>query len=348
MNETQPMSEAIQTRRVERWVGVFVVVAVLLLLVGFSYYLYHTAQRKGWLLPQAPYYTLLQSAEGLNLGDPITLMGFNIGEITTITAEPPGSDNKVFIGFAIRQPYYGYIWTDSKVRVGAAGMLGGRRLEVTPGVTGGATVYELHNRISELWINNRRVVIAQAQPGVLLPPDEDATLVARAEKLLGQLEAALPNILAITNRLNVALDNASILLTNSNALVINLNQTASQLAPVIGNAAVITGNLRDPHGSLGEWALPVDLHTNLNASLGTLTAGLNSTLLNLAAITGSLSMQVQSNDQILAGISKLVVDTDNLVQGLKKHWLLRGAFPLAKPATNASPKTVPPVGPAPK
>lgn len=339
MNETRLTSEEVQARRIERWVGVFVVGALVLLLAGLGYHLYHTAQRKGWLLPQAPYFTLLQSADGLNSGDPITLMGFNIGEITTITAEPPGSENKVFIGFIIRQPYYGYIWTDSKVRVTTAGLLGGRRLEVTPGVGGAATVYEQHNQITELWVDNRRVAIAQAQKGVYLPPDEDATLTARAEKLLGQLEAALPNILAITNRLNTVLDTTSVLLTNSNTLVLNLNQTTAQLTPVISNAAFITGNLRDPHGALGEWLIPMDLHTNLNESLVTLTAGLNATLLNLAAITGSLSSQVQSNDQMLAGISKLVVDTDTLVQGLKKHWLLRGAFPASKPGTNAPPKT---------
>ena len=61
---------------------------------------------------------------------------------------------------------------------------------------------------------------------------------------------------------------------------------------------------------------------------------LNDSLLSLAAMTSNLNSQVQSNDQILTGISTLVVDTDNLVQGLKKHWLLRGAFP----ATNAAPR----------
>ena len=339
MNAPQLNSEEVKAQRAERWVGLFVVGAILLLVSGFGYHLYHTAQRKGWLLPQAPYFTLLQSAEGLNIGDPINMMGFNIGEITTITAEPPGSDSRVFIGFAIRQPYYGYIWSDSKVRVATSGLLGGRRLEVTPGVTGSATVYEQHNQIAELWVDNHRVAIAQAQKGVFLPPDEDATLSARAEKLLGQLEVALPNILAITNRLNRVLDQTNVLLTNSTALVINLNQTATQLAPVISNATVITGNLRDPHGSLGDWVLPVDLHTNLNTSLVTLTEGLNTTLLNLAAITGSLSSQVRSNDQMLTGISKLVIDTDNLVQGLKKHWLLRGSFPTPKPGTNAPPKS---------
>ena len=347
MNEAQPIQNGGQSQRTERWVGVFVMLAVLLLLTGFGYHLYHTAQRKGWLLPRAPYFTLLQSAEGLSIGDPITMMGFNIGEITTITAEPPASDNRVFIGFTIRQPYYGYIWTDSKVLVTASGLLGGRRLEVTPGKIGGATVFEANNQITELWIHDHRVAFDKVQKGVHLQPDEDAALTARAEKLLGQLEVALPNILALTNRLNAVLDNTGSLLTNSTALVANLNQTTTQLAPTISNAAIITanlrdvtGNLRDPHGALGEWLLPVDLHTNLNTALITLTTGLNDTLLNLAALTGSLSSQVQSNDQMLAGISKLVVDTDNLVQGLKKHWLLRSAFPAPRAGTNAPPKSV--------
>jgi hypothetical protein len=106
-----------------------------------------------------------------------------------------------------------------------------------------------------------------------------------------------------------------------------------QLQPTLTNLAVITGNLRDPHGSLGEWVVPPGMNTNLTE-----------TLEHLASITSNLNLQVQSNDQMLAGLSKLVIDTDNLVQGLKKHWLLRGAFQKMN-ATNAPaarPQAVPP------
>ena len=58
-----------------------------------------------------------------------------------------------------------------------------------------------------------------------------------------------------------------------------------------------------------------------------LVVGLNNTILNLASLTGNLNSQVQSNDQILANISRLVVDSDDLVQGLKKHWFIRDFFP---------------------
>jgi hypothetical protein len=71
-------------------------------------------------------------------------------------------------------------------------------------------------------------------------------------------------------------------------------------------------------------------------------ASLNDTILNLAAITSNLNAQVESNDKILSQISGLVVNTDNLVQGLKKHWLLRGVFQKMGTQTNAPPSTVAP------
>jgi hypothetical protein len=49
---------------------------------------------------------------------------------------------------------------------------------------------------------------------------------------------------------------------------------------------------------------------------------------------------------MLSQISTLVVNTDNLVQGLKKHWLLRGVFQKTNTQTNAPPSNVQPVRPA--
>jgi hypothetical protein len=49
-----------------------------------------------------------------------------------------------------------------------------------------------------------------------------------------------------------------------------------------------------------------------------------------------LNAQVQANTNLLGGISKAVTDADDLVQGLKRHWLLRSAFKTK--ATNAPAK----------
>ncbi len=298
------------SRAAERLVGVFVVVALVLLIAGFGYYLYRTAERRGWRVPRAPYYTYAESGEGLNVGDPVFLMGFQVGEITLITAQPPGSWYKVYVGFDIKRPYYGYVWSDSKVRIAASGLLGQRRLEVTTGYAGTPTVYEKDNRISELLIGGQREPYKPDGQRVYVEPIEELALTARAEKLLGQVESALPNILAMTNRLNVVLDNSAALTSNANLLVADIRPAVTGLTARL-DATLVSAN------------------TNLDV----LAANLNATLLNLADITGNLNSQVQSNDQILAEISRLVVDTDNLVQGLKKHWLLRGLFP----KTNAPP-----------
>ena len=325
MNENQPMTETV-SRRLERVVGAFVVVALLLLVAGFAYYLYHTAKQKGWLTPNCPYFTFVESADGLKVGNSITMMGFDVGNITYITLQSPG-EHKVYIGMEIRQPYYGYIWTDSKVLIAPAGLLGGRGLEITPGVTGSATVKEENGRVSELWIHDHWVPLSKVHKGVKLEPDEQPSLGDRAQKLVSTVEHALPNILSLTNQVYTVLTNTAELTGNANQLVTNM--------------VVITGNLRDPHGSLGEWLIPTETRTNLDANL----ENLNTMILNLAAITSNLNAQVQSNDKMLSQISTLVVNTDNLVQGLKKQWFLRGVFQKMNSQTNAPPLKTQPAQP---
>jgi ABC-type transporter Mla subunit MlaD len=126
----------------ERAVGWFVMLAIALLLFGFAYYVYTTAERKGWFKTKAPFFTFTLNANGLKVGDPVRLMGFDVGEITEITAMPADQTNfNVFIKFILKEPYYGYMWSEgSRAKVAAATLLGQRVLEVSKG-TGGYPTY---------------------------------------------------------------------------------------------------------------------------------------------------------------------------------------------------------------
>jgi ABC-type transporter Mla subunit MlaD len=295
---------------------VFVLLAILALVVGFGFYLHHLAEQKGWFIQKCPYFTFVESAEGLKVGNPVVLMGFEVGNITTITAQAP-EQHRVFVGFEVRRPYYGYIWSDSKVRIAAAGLLGNRQLEITAGETGEATVIEEGGRISELRLHSGKVKpISEVHIGVLLEPEEEPSLSDEAQALVTTIKQALPGILT----------EVTTVLTNTVQLTANANQIAT-------NMVVVTANLRDPNGSLGQWVLTPEMQTNLNANL----VSLDNTLLNLAAITSNLNTQVTTNNTVLSNANKLVVDTDNLVQGLKKHWLLRGVFQKMNSQTNAVP-----------
>ncbi|NNL67882.1 MAG: MCE family protein [Myxococcales bacterium] len=317
--------------RMERLVGLFVSVAAGLTLAGFVYYLYHTAEQRGWFVPSIPYYTFVGSADGLQVGDPVFLLGFSVGEITLIEAQPPSSYYNVFVAFEIRQPYYGYVWTDSKAKIISGDILGGRRIEITKGVEGHATAQETDGRIEAVWIDEAWVLMEDAPKGVGLDPQEEVPLGVRAQALLSQIEAALPGLL----------ENLDRTLANTSALSEDAGRVIASTERAMADIEEITANLTDPDGSLGEWLLPPDVKAGLTDALATVNADLlelQKSLENVGAMTGSLREQVESNDRVLSEISSLVVDTDDLVQGLKRHWLFKGAFP-APPARGGTTPT---------
>jgi len=409
----QDLTPQLRTRlsRMERAVGWFVLLATALLVFGFAYYAYSTAKRKGWFLTKAPYFTFTDRATGLKVGDPVMLMGFEVGQITRIDAQPPEDFYfNVYVEFEIKQPYYDYMWTiGSRAKIATADFLGKRVVEVTKG-TGGYPTYkfnpmreltldeaenlanaeawqlaedvyvekekgpelvvpaltplvgtnlarlrdsgksripafdtrEKHKFMTAVWEDKKgRYVkfIPRNDPAAKvkanlywLPSDESPAVTERLEKLVDQVEQALPNFFGLTNQIVGVLSNTVNLTSNLNAL-------AADARPAATNLAYISSQLREP-GSLGEWMLGTNAHpligatfenvntaiTRADTNLAALVENLARSLDNLAGITSNLNAQVQANTNILGSISKAVVDADDLVQGLKRHWLLRSAF----------------------
>jgi ABC-type transporter Mla subunit MlaD len=368
----QDLTPQLRTRlsKVERAVGWFVILAALLLVAGFAYYAWNTAQRKGWFTPKARYYTLARSAAGLKVGDPVRMIGFNVGEITMVEAVEPYGFGDVFIAFTIRRPYYGYLWDDSRVRF-VSDVIGNRSLEVTKGIEGKPTYEVTNQRPAAVWNRARSNYVALdlrlandeaernlIQKGYWLVADESVPFNDRLDQLLTQAEAALPNILALTNRLNDILDEGITAAETANKLL-----TSAQ--PVVDNLEKITDQITDPEGSLGEWLLPPDIReqltnalaaanatlanangtlTNVDARISALAVELERALENLSSITSNLNAQVAANPNLVKEISDAINHADELVQGLKRHWLLRSAFknqgsdqPASRPPTSRSP-----------
>ena len=356
----------------ERAVGWFVFLATALLLFGFGYYIYHTAERKGWFVIKAKFHTYVQSSAGLNVGDPVVMMGFPVGQITLIHAMPPGDEHNVRVEFEIRDSYFRYIWRDgSFVKVNAADFLGKRQLEVTRGTNGPAicvtqpgawkTIPELEQLVvtqtnrwqlyQDVLDNNSNLVFdvytmldktnLQVIKGMNLESNsvfaydnkvkrkrivaswhrkfhryenftsdsDDAGLRAvespavteQLQAVVAQVQQALPNIIALTNKITTVLDNTANAASNLSVAII-------EARPALTNASSILAHA----------------DTNVEAIL-----------IHLSDITSNLNAQVQANTNLLGGISKAVTDADDLVQGLKRHWLLRSAF--KHKATNAPP-----------
>jgi len=349
----QDLTPQLRTRlsRVERAVGVFVSVATLLLLAGFGYYVYKTGQRKGWWTFKARYHTFIDSGGGLGVGGDVKMLGFSVGKITQVEAmEPFSSYGAVYIQFYLLDPYQGYVWTDSRVRVVAGDFLGGRIVEVIPGggslkTNANAVLKPSYKKFGKEW----RVYDDKADDykpyserpkGYTLTANENPAVTERLEAIANQAQAALPGILDLTNRLNLVLSNAA-------GMTAEAQQLLTQVRPTLTNISIITSNLKEPKGSLGEWVLPTNVHaqllttltsanetlTNASRMIGntdtnvtTIATNLDQTLNNLANITSNLNQQVQSNTNLVKGVSDLITNTDAFIQGLKHHWLLRSAF----------------------
>ncbi len=402
----QDLTPQLRTRlsRMERAVGWFVMLALGLLAFGFVYYVYNTAERKGWFLTKAPYFTFVRDATGLKIGDPVRLMGFDAGSITDI--KPMPADQfvyNVYIEFVIKAPNYGYLWTEgSEAKITAADFLGKRVLEVTKG-TGGVPTYVFHPLLvlnaaeAENNPNLSNLVLAEEISGqgtnalaVPLEPltnlneivhagvttilvmdtsqtrklmtgvwddkqgrylpytngiskywlysDESPALTERLDQLVSAVESNLPNVFALTNQLGQAL-------TTGSELMSNLNLVAVTARPAVSNLAAATAHLDQP-GALGEWLLPTNISRQLegtlssagaamqsaNTNLAALVENLNRSLDNLASMTSNLNSQVQANTNLVTAISDAIVHADQFVQGLKHHWLFRSAFKQPKKA----------------
>ena len=425
----QDLTPQLRTRlnRSERAVGWFVFLAVALLAVGFGYYIYHTAQDRGWFVIKAKFHTYVQSSAGLAVGDPVVMMGFPVGNITQVKAEPPRNPHNVELEFEIRDDYFRYIWQrGSVVLVNSAGFIGARQLEVTRGTNGyeicvtqpvfEKTIPDIENvvaqepghwqlaqdvfdarsnivynaftmldsnnvpllaglytvvggtnlaKVSDLappddtvcvydnTINRNRIVASwhdrlhkyvnftPARDSAWLQSVEPVGVGDRLAQVVTEVQQALPGFFALTNQLARILDNTANLTSNLNATVVDVR-------PAMTNVVQLTALLRQP-GGVGTMAIgtngPAQLADALDkvnlllassdTNMDALVQGLLPTLIHVADLTSNLNVQVQNSPTLVPGLAKTIHDTDDMVQGLKRHWLLRSAFKKKAGETNS-------------
>jgi ABC-type transporter Mla subunit MlaD len=211
-----------------------------------------------------------------------------------------------------------------------------------------------------------------------LPVEEAPAINDRLEKLAQQVENALPNILGLTNQLASTLNSSAAAMSNANNIIVDIRPVASnivfitenlknpkgslgewviptnissQLELTIGSANQTLTNASIAIKQLDKTLATADttvgsvnqVVTNANDHVALLVSNLNVSLTHLASITSNLNSQVQANTNIVSEISSAIVSADEMLQGLKRHWLLRSAFkepkkkdePKSAPGTNA-------------
>lgn len=346
----QDLTPELRTRlhRVERTVGWFVTLAAVVLLAGFAYYIYATAEARGWFVTKLNYATGLDSAAALAVGDPVTLMGFNVGEITSINPNNPEKEHGVIIFFKIRDPNWDYIWYDSRVRVNSD-FLGHRALEVTKGQSGprSATnvdgtlmvmnsglayreLKKLTNDLMSLPTNNdlpREAIVAQATTQLMELIESNKSAYYTNAVRAGYTRAAdttAKNYYYIPALDEPALsDRLAEVATRVQLALPGILSMTNQLAAVLSNAnfavSQINGTLAETRPTLTNLAVITGNLRNPNGSLGNwllptnLMAQLNETLQSARDTLGAVRTTLDSTD---TNMTKVATDLDDSLQHL--------------------------------
>jgi hypothetical protein len=349
----QDLTPQLRTRlgHVERLVGLFLIITVALMLAGLIYYIKHTAEERGWFVEKFTYYTYVPEATGIKLGTPVTMMGFKIGEVTELDQMEMGSwfltnNYNVFIGFKVREKYCGYIWTDSKVKIGAGDFLGTRTIEVTRGSEGMITVKEAKDEpplmLSDNYLytpgmtNRIYLPLERIKKGFWLQARESEPLQQRLTDIADAVNDALPQVFALTNQLASTLSNFA-------SVSAQLKDTLPKLDTAVQGMNGVINDLRpalQKPGGIGELLVPTNLNSQLTLTLSNLNPGTGPIALTLSNLNGrmadvgvalsNVNRQLGQNTNLLADANQLSRDVGSLARTfvtlLKRHWLFRSAF----------------------
>jgi ABC-type transporter Mla subunit MlaD len=293
----QDLTPQLRTRlsRMERAVGWFVALAMALLAFGFVYYVYHTAENKGWFLTKAPYYTYADRATGLKLGDPVMLMGLAVGQITRMEPMPPEEFHRnIYVEFEIKDPYYGYLWTEgSRAKIATADLLGTRVLEVTKG-TGGYPTYIFHPL--------REVSMAEAQS----LQDSTNWLLAQevwdamATNLLAKAKSPLTNLTALAAA------------GCSNLLIMNTSEQRKLMTGIWNDRE---GRF-DPYTRKSKYELLADESAAITERLEKLVDEVEQALPNILRLTNQLATVLSNSASLTSNLNAVAVGAQPTVSNL--------------------------------
>lgn len=352
----QDLTPQIRTRlrRVEWLVLAFLIGTGLLVLLALGWWLKTTGDARGWFVLEVPYYTYLEDAGTIREGTPVKMMGFTIGKVDrVITAEDNGYNRSrkfnVFVHFLVREPFFGYIHTDSTSRLGGAGieLLGGSWLELTRAEGLGVptvlitntTALVLNDRFGHAAPSTERTnqflnyrPFRRRDNGYFITTETSISLMNNAEASAAILRNALPGL---TNQLAEILNDIHGLVADLRPSLTKAGGMGDLLIPTnLTSRLALT--LDDLHG-LQERLAPVMTNANqtllvaqeTSRDLKPLFSDVQGAVTNIQGLVTALQQQVTSTNLLgnvsrLADKAALLADTTDTL--MRRHWLFRSAF----------------------
>jgi phospholipid/cholesterol/gamma-HCH transport system substrate-binding protein len=290
---------------------IFLVVAVMSLVAAAVL----LAHNQGAFTPTVNVYFYAGTAEGMNKGMAVKLVGFNVGSVGSIAIEP---DLRVKVELKIVEKYAPMIYSNAVVRLTREAVIGGNVLELRPGTENVGPIAD------------RTVLRYERDPGIegavnkllaqLGPIVSDVRLfTAYLNNSEGDFRQAMRNLNLTASRLGDASAGLSQLTT---AAVAKLDSGEARVSTLLDSTDALMKDARATVAVLDASLKKID------AALPGITSRMDQSLENIRVTSEAVRGMVTGDLPGLVGqAGGLVSETSEVVRGVKRAWPLRDVVP---------------------
>jgi len=294
----------------ETKVGVLTVVAITILLLGYSY-----LKGSDVFSGDNRFYAVYRSVEGLTVSKPVLVNGFPIGKVSKMELQP---DGRTIVEFKIQQKYNVPVNTLAKLE--STDLLGGK-----------AIIFELGT--SKEYADDRDTLRADVQGSLA---ESLQPIQRKAELLFAKLDSTLSSVNKILNpdfqknvdRSFLSIANSLQTLEGTTKKIDNLvGSQSSHIGNIMNNAEVVSSNLKVTTAHLQTVSTNFEtFSTDLaNGNVKQTLDNANKTVADLQATvakinngTGSISLLL-NDDQMYKNLNAASGNLNNLFIDIKAH-----------------------------
>lgn len=297
--------------------GRFWLIAALVAALGLALL---SAWRQGWFTPTARVFVVLPAANGVQIGMPVKVKGFVIGEVDEVSLR---DDLDVRVGMRLASAKMALLGADAKVRFGRDGPIGAKYVDLHPGAPKGARLaagttlaLDAGTEIEDVMATVKTGVEKLTRTLEKLDPilDDTRKLTAEAAEMREDVRKSLSATLTEIQGMSGELRQTSV---SARALVTHLN----------GDRAQVVGDVRKLLGTVQDTAS--DVRDTVRATQSELTPSLKlarEMLADVRAMAGEVRGDVPG---LVHSGRSAADDAADITQGLRQTWPIST---LAKPA----------------
>ena len=298
----------------ERLVGVFVLVAILLLFLLLAF----NRQTKDFFEPKFTLHATITDAQGVTQDTPVMVYGLQVGKVSNLSLSP---DNRIAVTMEIQERFHKLIRTDSTAEISKLSVIGNAAISIKAG-------------------SPDKPMIASDGELVLSQPMSVDQMLAQVQPVLADVKSTLSQI----NQLTHAIEPADL-----NALVKNLSTVSGNLKVITGefaspqgtantSAAVqnLAGTLKEMQARLAEMQ---PLIKNANAASTDMPGLLSQThklVTQLNTTMGTVNYQLQALPDMVGRTRQILDETDSTLQAIQNTWPISSSV-AKKPDTTLTP-----------